>query len=249
VVALQRHPSTKDQILRAARHILHRDGVAALTIRAVAAEAGVNLALVHYHFHSRDGLLLAVLEDLNTELLTRQRSLYDQSHTSLADKWRQAIDYYRCDLDSGYVRILLELAAHGYANAQMAERVRAAMRGWQDLLHDVIAELLERQGIDLISADELTSVLASFWYGMELRHLLGVAESEGHMWRTLETIGRLIEQLEGGAEKAASVRAEHVEGPFRRPLEGGESSPQPHRALIDTHLGAHPRSMGDRADR
>jgi AcrR family transcriptional regulator len=196
VVALERQPSTKNQIIRAARHVLHRDGVADLSIRAVATEAGVNLALVHYHFHSRDGLLLAVLEDLNAELLARQRGLYGTEGASLADKWRQAVECYRRDLDSGYVRILLELAAHGYANTQMAERVRAAMRGWQDLLHDVIAEALPRLGLGVIGADELTSILISFWYGMELRHLLGIPESEGHLWRTLDTIGTLIEQLE-----------------------------------------------------
>jgi len=196
VVALERLPSTKDQILRAARHVVQRDGVGDLAIRAVAAEAGVNLALVHYHFHSRDGLLLAVLEDLNAELLSRQRGMYSRSDTSLADKWKQAVKYYRADLKSGYVRVLLELAAHGYTNAQMADRVRATMRGWQDLLHDVIAEALPRLGVDAIGADELTSILMSFWYGMEMRHLLDVPEAEGHLWRTLETIGKLLEQLE-----------------------------------------------------
>jgi hypothetical protein len=78
----------------------------------------------------------------------------------------------------------------------MAERVRAAMRGWQDLLHDVIGDALRRFAIRVIDADALTSVAVSFWYGMELRHLLGVPESEGHLWRTLESIGKLIEQLE-----------------------------------------------------
>jgi AcrR family transcriptional regulator len=196
VVAVQRHPSTKEQILSAARHVLQHAGVADLSIRAVAAQAGVNLALVHYHFHSRDGLLLAVLEDLNTELLARQRSLYGRPNATLADNWRQAVDYYHRDLDSGYVRILLELAAHGFANPQMAERVRAAMRGWQDLLHDVINTALRRFAIDAIDADSLTSIAMSFWYGMELRHLLAVPETEGHLWRTLDTIGKLIDKLE-----------------------------------------------------
>lgn len=202
MVALERQPQTKDQILRATRVVLQRDGVGNLSIRAVAVEAGVNLALVHYHFHSRDGLLLAVLEDLNAELLARQRRMYARTDASLADKWAEAVEYYRADLDSGYVRILLELAAHGYANPQMAERVRAAMRGWQDLLHDVIVAALARFDIRAIGADELTSILVSFWFGMELRHLLDVPEAEGHLWRTLETIGRLISQLEQREQEA-----------------------------------------------
>jgi len=198
MVALPRATSTKEQIVRAARLVLQRDGVAALAIRAVATEAGVNLALVHYHFGSRDGLLLAVLEHINAELLLRQRTLYEHSDAPLAAKWQQAVDYYRRDLESGYVRILMELAAHGYTNAQMAERVRATMRGWQDLLHEVIADALPRFGVNAVTADELTSMLMSFWYGMEVRHLLDTPEAEGHLWRTLDTIGRLIEQLERG---------------------------------------------------
>ena len=206
MVATQQPLSTKQQIIRAARHVLKRDGVAALSIRAVAAAAGVNLALIHYHFHSRDGLLLAVLEDLNAELLARQRSMYARPNVSLAENWRQAVAYYRDDLESGYVRILLELAAHGYSNPAMAERVRAAVRGWQDLLHEVSTNLLARLGTDLIGADELTSIVVSFWFGMELRHLLGVSEAEGHLWRTLDVIGRLIERLERAYSTAGEAR-------------------------------------------
>ena len=117
MVAQTRSPSTKDQILRAARFVVQRDGVADLSIRAVAAEAGVNLALVHYHFHSRDGLLLAVLEDLDAGACS------PASTTCTTDPTRRSpttgarrVEYYRQDLQSGYVRVLFELAAHGYAN-------------------------------------------------------------------------------------------------------------------------------------
>ncbi len=189
-------PSTKAQILRAARLVLQRDGVGNLTIRSVATEAAVNLALIHYHFHSRDGLLFAVLEDLNDDLLTRQRGMYDRPDMTLAEKWRQAVAFYHQDLDSGYVRTLLELAAHGYTNPQMADRVRAVMGAWQDLLYDVIAGAVERLHITSVEPAEMTSMLVSFWYGMEQRHLLEVSEERGHMWQTLETIGRLIEHLE-----------------------------------------------------
>jgi AcrR family transcriptional regulator len=42
-----------------------RDGVAGLTTRAVAEEAGLTAAMVGYEFDSKDGLLLAVLEHIH----------------------------------------------------------------------------------------------------------------------------------------------------------------------------------------
>jgi AcrR family transcriptional regulator len=188
--------STRQRILQAARAVLSRDGSGGLSTRAVAVEAGINLSLIHYYFSSRDGLLLAVLEDINADLLDRQREMYLRSDIGLADKWRQAVEFYRQDLASGYVRILLELAAHGFSNPEMAECVRSMMRGWRDLLADVAAEALERYGIEAVKPIEVASLIVSFWWGMELQHLLGVSEQEGHLWQALATLGDLLERLE-----------------------------------------------------
>src|SRR5437867_12736714 len=84
--------STRQQLLDAARAVLQRDGVAALSTRSVGAEAGVNLSLIHYYFGSRDRLLLAILEQMDADLLARQRAMYGQGETTLAENWRQAVD-------------------------------------------------------------------------------------------------------------------------------------------------------------
>jgi len=57
-------PETAEKMLRAARRILVRDGYGSLTLAAIEEEAGVNRALVHYHFGSKAGLLEAVVVSL-----------------------------------------------------------------------------------------------------------------------------------------------------------------------------------------
>ncbi|MGZ4437523.1 MAG: TetR/AcrR family transcriptional regulator [Nocardioides sp.] len=54
-------PDTRGQILDAARGSFARDGFGGTTIRAVAAEAGVDPSLVHHYFGSKDDLFLAAL--------------------------------------------------------------------------------------------------------------------------------------------------------------------------------------------
>jgi AcrR family transcriptional regulator len=193
--------ATRERIVGAARAVLNRDGAADLSTRSVAAEAGVHLSLIHYHFESREGLLLAVLERINQELLDRQRLMYGSEDLSLAEKWRQAIAFYRQDLASGYVRSLMELAGQGFANPRLGSAVRELMRGWRDLLTGVAAEALPRLGVTDIAPAEVASAIVTYWYGMELQHSLEITEDEGKLWHTVETLGRLIERLETGGRQ------------------------------------------------
>ena len=53
---------TKDRILDAAERLIGEQGYAATSLRQIIAEAGVNLAAVHYHFGSKEELLFAVIQ-------------------------------------------------------------------------------------------------------------------------------------------------------------------------------------------
>src|ERR1039457_6734609 len=52
---------TKEKILDTAERLIGEQGYAATSLRQVIAEAGVNLAAVHYHFGSKEELLDAVV--------------------------------------------------------------------------------------------------------------------------------------------------------------------------------------------
>lgn len=53
---------TKEQILDAAERLITERGIDAVSLRAITAEANVNLAAVHYHFGSKEGLIHKVFE-------------------------------------------------------------------------------------------------------------------------------------------------------------------------------------------
>jgi AcrR family transcriptional regulator len=55
-------PDTRATILDAARSAVAEKGIAGTTIRAVASSAGVDAALVHHYFGSKDDLFLAAME-------------------------------------------------------------------------------------------------------------------------------------------------------------------------------------------
>lgn len=54
-------PTTQSRILDAAERLYSERGIAGTSLRAVTSEAGVNVAAVHYHFGSKDGLTRALV--------------------------------------------------------------------------------------------------------------------------------------------------------------------------------------------
>ena len=53
--------STREEILAAARQLFAERGYQATTMRAIAAQAGVNAALVHHYYGSKEQLLVAAM--------------------------------------------------------------------------------------------------------------------------------------------------------------------------------------------
>lgn len=73
----------KTQLVDAAMRLISRSGVASVTQRAVAAEAGLPPSAVTYHFDSVDGLLIAALVSVNDRYVAALRSLPDDPDTAL----------------------------------------------------------------------------------------------------------------------------------------------------------------------
>ena len=196
-----RGDATKELILEAARESLREQGYSGTSIRAVAERAGVQLSLVHYHFGSKQAVLVAVLERENEKLLERQQALF-AGPEPLSVKWRAACRFLEDDLESGYVRILWELWAAGLADEELAARWRTATAGWRRLMAEVFEEWSREVGLELpISAAAVATLVANLFQGLEVEILAGVSEDESPHREVLEAVAQLIEGIESRASR------------------------------------------------
>jgi AcrR family transcriptional regulator len=199
-----RGEATRERVLAAARDVLLERGFAQTSTRAVAERADVRLSLVHYHFGSKQRLLIEVLEHENELLLTRQRGLY-ANPGSLAGKWRTACEFLDEDLRSGYVRVLWELWAAGLADEELAARWRSAMAGWRTLLESVATAWLATVDVEpQLSAKGLATLVTNVFQGMEIELLAGVTEEDAPHREVLDALGAVIERWERPAAAGAA---------------------------------------------
>jgi AcrR family transcriptional regulator len=186
---------TPEHILNAALEVLARDGYQRMTVRAIAEEAGVNHALISYHFGGKENLLLAMLERLDVEKFSRQWQLYAQADVPLSQKWRQATRYFRDDLDDGFVRVQYELRLAARRNPEVARRLELKYARWRGLLLTAAREMLPPLKID-VPPELVISVLFDFWQGMDERALVGGPDAEAECFRILEYVGDWLEERE-----------------------------------------------------
>jgi AcrR family transcriptional regulator len=171
-------------------------GFARLSTRRVAETAGVPLSQLHYHFGSKQGLILEVLEAEDERRLARQTEMYGGG-SPLWQRYEQACDFLEEDLADGYVRVLQELIAAGWSDAKVGARVRELLQGWVHLLTGVVAQAEREFGpFGPFSPDELAALIGQAFVGGEAMLLLGFEPDGWPVRSALRRVGALIRQLE-----------------------------------------------------
>jgi len=169
---------TRLRILAAAKAALLDAGYASLSTRGIAVVAGVPLSQIHYHFGSKQNLMLAVLDMENQQRLVRQAAMYG-SNLPLWKQWQQACDFFDEDPESGYVRVLMEMTAAGWSNPEIAGAVSAEAQSWFELLAEVAHRAAERFGsLGPFSPREVAALAALPFLGAEAIILLSLDESK-----------------------------------------------------------------------
>lgn len=191
--------TTRALILQAARRRLCEAGYAQLNVRDIARDAGVNHALISYYFRGKQQLVLAVLDDANKQLLERQTRMYRDA-ASAGEKWQQACDFYEEDLQSGFVRLLMELMGASFTDEALRSEFLPRLLAWHQLIEDAVAEFIQSSGLDLpVSSRAISAWIRWFWTGMEASMTLGITEEQGHQREALEAVAVLLRSVESRA--------------------------------------------------
>jgi AcrR family transcriptional regulator len=190
---------TKFTLLEAAKKILRQNGYSGLSTRDVATAAGVPLSQIHYHFGSKQGLVLALFEYLNSQLLDRQNAMFGNTKLKLSEQWTLACEYLDDDIASGYVRVAHELIAASWADPAVAKVLRAGIMGWVELVTNVTRRT--EYSLGPFSPEEVAALVANAFIGAESLYLLGVEKKGMPVRQALQRVGDLIRILESGSSK------------------------------------------------
>ncbi|WP_169136263.1 TetR/AcrR family transcriptional regulator [Streptomyces sp. HNM0575] len=222
--------ATRTKLLEAALRTVTEQGYAKTSARAVAAEAGVNQALVFYHFGTVDELLSAACRFGAEQLLARYRERLARVEDlpRLLELGRELHSEQRAD---GQVAVLAQLLSGAQRQPRLAPATAAGLGLWIREIEQVLARVLDGSPVaEFVDGPGLARAVAAGFVGLELYE--GVdEEGAGRALDALEQLAGLagvLEELGPVAQRAVrarlrrgAARRDEPERRARRPRPGG----------------------------
>ncbi|GIJ45705.1 TetR family transcriptional regulator [Virgisporangium aliadipatigenens] len=184
--------STKERLIEGALVTLRKEGIAGVSARTIAATAGVNQALVFYHFGSVDELLAEACVAATTARLAayRERFAAVRSMRELLDVGRALHEEER---ELGNVTILAQLLAGSQTDPKLAPATARALNMWTAEIETVLTRLLADSPVaEVLDPPGLARAVAAGFVGIELYEGVDRAGAEAAL-AALERLAVLVE--------------------------------------------------------
>ena len=163
-----RTAATRSRLLAGALTCLLDQGIAKTSARTIAAAAGVNQALIFYHFGSVDALLAAACQEAAEQRVTRYRDRLADV-TSLGGLLAVGREIHAEEHADGNVAVLAQLLAGAQTNPQLGPATAAGLRLWIAEIEQVLDRVLADTPLaGLVDATGLARAIAASFIGLEL---------------------------------------------------------------------------------
>ncbi|MFB9831645.1 TetR/AcrR family transcriptional regulator [Actinoallomurus acaciae] len=183
---------TKDRLLDATIETLRTHGIAGVSARTIATTAGVNQALVCYHFGSVDQLLAAACAAATAARVEVFRERFAQVRT-MRELLAVGRELHEAELRNGDVAVLAQLLAGAQRDPQLASATAAGLELWARELETVLGRVLGRTPLaDVADVPGLARAVAATFVGIELYEGAD-PEAAGRALDALDRLGVILE--------------------------------------------------------
>lgn len=212
-------PDTRDRLLAGTIDALRAHGITGVSARTIAAAAGVNQALIFYHFGSVDELLAAATLRSTEQQVATYRERFAQVR-SLRELQQVGRELRVREREAGNVAVLGQLLAGAQTNAVFAAATRDALRLWITEIEEVLNRVLAGSVLaEIADAPGLAHALSASFIGMELMAAVDPAGDETAA-AALDDLGLLAERL----DELGPVTQRALRGAVRRTAKKGRGA-------------------------
>lgn len=186
--------TTENKIIMAANKLFAQKGYSATTTRDIAKEAGTNLALINYHFGSKENLYKKVVREKLMILIGAMGPILSDEEISLEEKIESIVGNYTTLLlenEELPIFILSELTVNKEFFVDITQNTR-------QLAQPVIDKQLNERELDLSAVDLIINTLSLTMFPFVAKPLIttaGLIKEEGFIDFVTERKKKILEWI------------------------------------------------------
>ncbi|WP_432870277.1 TetR family transcriptional regulator [Microbispora rosea] len=186
---------TRTRLLEGALETLRTQGIAGASARAIATAAGVNQALVFYHFGTVDDLLAAALG-----YGSEQRVAVYRARFAAVNSLRELLDLGRAlhadEREAGNLAVLAQMLAGSQMDGRLAPATADGLGMWVTEIEEVLGRVLAGSPLaEFVDVAGLARATAAAFVGLELYEGVDKDGAE-RAFDSLEQLAGLVAVLE-----------------------------------------------------
>jgi AcrR family transcriptional regulator len=202
---------TRAKLLTAAADTLRDAGIAGLSARAIATRAGVNQALIFYHFSTVAELVVAATRQAVDESVGYYRAEFTRV-ASLGELLEVGRHLHDRELSRGNVAMMSQLMAGAQQDPALAAAARYAMAAWSNEVESVVRRLIAGSPLQPVAEPRgLARAICAAFIGFQLYDGVDSAAAEDAL-DAIELLGVLVDLV----DELGPVARRGLQGKLRR---------------------------------
>jgi AcrR family transcriptional regulator len=186
---------TRQKLIDGAIQTIRTHGISGVSARTIATTAGVNQALVFYHFGSVHELLSAACRTHSKAAVESYQPYFDQVST-LKQLLAVGREPHAGQAEIGNVKVLAQMLAGSQNDPELAKATSAALTLWTDAVEQVLARVMaDSHAKDLLDIGGLARAVSAGFVGLELFEGVDPAGAQQAL-DTLEQLAVLVEVVD-----------------------------------------------------
>ncbi len=143
---------TNESIREAAANLFYQRGFEATSLRAVAADVGIQVGSLYNHINSKDDLLTEIMASIMDELVDRMNAALDAAGPGAVDRLVAAIDVHLRYHAQNAQKVFIGNSELRSLNDEQRKIVVTRRGRYEILMRELITSAAEESGVELLDA-------------------------------------------------------------------------------------------------
>lgn len=162
------------RILDAAMQVVSREKISGTRLHMIAKEANMSQANLHYHFATKNDIMIALLNDIQEKFSNDRKNYIDLENKTVDENIKGFFQQKKHDIieNKKLEYTQLDYWVQGTVNEEIKEKFQNTFDIWRNGIGDVLDKEEFKEGVDAKYREMLPFLIVSLMLGASLQYLI-----------------------------------------------------------------------------